>query len=370
MCAPEDGDRPELPDGFTEESNVVQFIFTNKEQSIMLKVFTIVFNEELAKSDSVLTSLRAFLRLLAASRIIFFSDVVLKYKQLCVLEKLFNPIRMWDPLYFAVHKFYLCRSFSFRERLQCAMYHHEYDQHNYKLEYFDQIYSSDGIRLWERVVGEAHFTLALTATDFNRHEGELSVVLSANNTRLCLMSFCYLDANIFGLRSHSTMLISRNQTDITPVRDMFDRCFKKTTPQFFCLFAVCGIAMSNGFRNVLAIRHDSQVAYDKKYESGFRNSYTELWERFGGVDVDGRTYLLHVPLKLSPISLVNPTHRRRARCRRRNWDEIAQSARSTLDGYRVAPAPVRTHPNGRSMSATLAQIAEPQRLAREWEPTK
>jgi hypothetical protein len=169
------------------------------------------------------------------------------------------------------------------------------------------------------------------------------------------MSFCYLDANIFGLRSQSTLLITRNQTDVTAARDLFDRNFKQSVPQFFCLFAVCGIAMSNGFKKIMAIRHDSQIAYDKKYESGFRNSYTELWERFGGVDVDGRTYLLDVPLELSPLSLVNPTHRRRARSRRRNWDEIAQSACSALDGYRVSPAPVRTHSaDGRSMSATLA----------------
>ena len=195
----------------------------------------------------------------------------------------------------------------------------------------------------ENVVDGVQFRLVLTAIDDNRHEGELCVILSADNSRLCMVSFCYLDANIFGLRSCSTMMITRNQTDLTAARDVFDRSFKQSAPHFFCLFAVCGIAMSNGFRNILAIRHDSQIAYDKKYESSFRNSYTELWERFGGVDVDGRTYLLDVPLKLSPLPLVNPTHRRRARRRRRNWDEIAQSAFSALHSYRVAPAPVRTH---------------------------
>jgi uncharacterized protein VirK/YbjX len=305
----------------------------------MLKALTIVFYEGLVDDHSILGSLFAFRRLLVAARVLFFPSVVFKYKYLGVMDKLFNSTRRWDPLYFVVYEFYLCRKFSFRERLQCAMTHHQYEARNYEREYFNQIYSSGGVRLWERVVGDAHFTLTLIATDFNRHEGELSAVLSANNVRLCLMSFCYLDANIFGLRSQSTMLISRNQTDVTSFREMFDHCFKQSTPQFFCLFAVCGIAMSNGFRNVLAIRHDSQVAYDKKYESGFRNSYTELWEKFGGMDVDGRTYLLDLPLKLSPLSLVNPTHRRRARRRRRNWDEIAQSACSALDRYRVAPAP-------------------------------
>jgi uncharacterized protein VirK/YbjX len=308
----------------------------------MVKAFTIVFNEGLVENDSVVRPLVAFLRVLAALRMVFFPRMITKYQKLNILEKLSNPGRRLDPLYFAVHKFHVCRSFTFRERFQSAMGHHEYEARNYKSEYLEQVYQGDGILLWEQEVGHVRFTLVLTAIDDNRHEGELNVVLSADDIRLCRMSFCYLNAKIFGLQSCSTMMISRNQTDITVARDVFDKNFKLTAPQYFCLFAVCGIAKSNGFRNILAIKHDSQIAYDKKYESGFRNSYTELWERFGGVDVGGRTYRLDVPLKLSPLSLVNPAHRRRARRRRRNWDEIAQSACSALDRYRVVPAPART----------------------------
>ena len=161
------------------------------------------------------------------------------------------------------------------------MIHHEHEANNYDRRYFEQVYPGNGIILWEKTINAIRFKIVLTAVDDNRHEGELCVILYAGNSRLCMMSFCYLDANIFGLPSYPTMLISRNQTDVTTARDTFDRSFKQSTPQFFCLFAVSGIAMSNGFRNVLAIRHDSQVAYDKKYDSGFRNSYTELWESCG-----------------------------------------------------------------------------------------
>jgi uncharacterized protein VirK/YbjX len=321
----------------------------------MLKVFAIVFKEGLAEHEPAVKPLFALLRLLAALRVVFFPDLITKYQNLRVFEKLYNPTRSWEPLYFAIHKFHVCRNFTFRQRFKCAIIHHEYEAKNYNLQYLQQLYLGNGILLWEKSVDSVHFKLVLTAIDNNRHEGELCVILYADNSRLCKMSFCYLDANIFGMLSYPTMLISRNQTDVTIARDVFDRSFKQSVPQFFCLFAICGIAMSNGFRNVLAIRHDSQIAYDKKYDSSFRNSYTELWERFGGVDVDGRTHLLEVPLKLSPLPLVNATHRRRARCRRRNWDEIAQSACSALDSYRLAPATVGTYrPNGRSMSATPA----------------
>ena len=126
--------------------------------------------------------------------------------------------------------------------------------------------------LWKRSVGALHFAIVLVATDDNRHEGDLSVILSVNNTRLCRMSFCYINANVFGLPPYMTMLISRNQTDRTHDRGLFNRCFKQCTPQSFCLSAVCGIATSNEFKTVLAISHDAQIAYDKTYDSGFRNS--------------------------------------------------------------------------------------------------
>jgi hypothetical protein len=113
----------------------------------MLKAFAIVFNEGLAEDDSVLRLLFAFLRLLAAMRTIFFSGLISKYQNLNILEKLSSRTQRWDPLYFAVHKFHLCRNSTFRERLQCAMYHHEYEAGNYKPKYFVLIHLIGGIQL-------------------------------------------------------------------------------------------------------------------------------------------------------------------------------------------------------------------------------
>ena len=305
----------------------------------MLKALAVVFYEGLVDDHSIAGSLSAIQRVFVASRIILFPGIVSRYRCLKILDKLHNPPRRWDPLYFIVYKYYLCRDFTFQNRLQCAMNHYEHEENVYHDEYFKKIQTPNGIILWEEVIDSVRFTLALTATDSNRQEGELSVTLCGDNIKLCMMSFCYIDAGIFELRSNITMLISRNQTYTAAAgsRGKFDRRFKGAAPQFFCLFAVCGIAMSNGFKNILGIRHDLQIAYDTKHELGFRHSYSDLWEKFGGVNVNGRIYLLEVPPKLSPLALVNPTHRRRALYRRRIWHEIAQSACSALDRYRASP---------------------------------
>ena len=87
---------------------------------------------------------------------------------------------------------------------------------------------------------------------------------------------------------------------------------------------------------MLAIKHDSQIAHEEKFDSGFRNSYTTLWERFGGVEIERHVYMLNVPLDLRPLRLVESSHRVRARNRRRYWDDISQSARSCIINHRIA----------------------------------
>jgi uncharacterized protein VirK/YbjX len=304
----------------------------------MLKALTTVYREGLAEG----TYYSSILRFLAALRIMFFPITITRFHSMKIMTKMYNPERKHDPLYFLVHHYYLSKKFTLRQRVQTAMNHHEYELANYSSEYARQVYRSEGILLWKRTFDNLHFTIILIATDDNRHEGDLSVILSVNGIRLCRMSFCYLNADILGQSSSITMLISRNQTDPTPFRDLFDRCFKQNTPQLFCLSAVCGIAMMNEFRTVFAIKHNAQIAYDKTLDPGFRNSYTALWEKFDAVEIDRHVYMLNVPLNVRPVGLVNRVHRARARARRSYWDEIVRSARLTMVGYRTAPSPEHT----------------------------
>jgi uncharacterized protein VirK/YbjX len=178
----------------------------------VLKALATVYREELGER----TNRYPVLRFLAALRIMFFPSTIVLFNSMKLMTKLHNPTRKHDPLYFLVHDYYISKRFTLRQRVQCAIKHHEYELKSYTCEYARQVYRSDGIVLWQRSFGDLHFTVTLIATGDNRHEGDLSVDLSVNGIRLCRMSFCYLNANIFGTSSHMTMLISRNQTDSTP----------------------------------------------------------------------------------------------------------------------------------------------------------
>jgi uncharacterized protein VirK/YbjX len=322
----------------------------------VLKILTTIYSEELAQPQA--TFYFAILRCLAAARILFFPKAIAQFKTMELMKKLNHPTRKQDPLYFLVHHHYISRQFTLRQRVDVAMEHHKYELLVYNCEYMRKVYRSNGVVLWERSFDDLHFTIVLVASLDNRHEGDLTVILYVNEVILCQMSFCYLKSDIFGLPPCMTMLISRNQTDRTSFRQLFDQCFKQNTPQLFCLSAICGIALTNEFRTMLAIKHDAQIAYEEPLHQSFRNSYTALWEKFDAIEIDGHAFMLDVPLNLRPVGLVSRVHRRRACARRQYWDEIVQSTRlsmakcrkpSSLDPTPEAPSrrglPPRSQPS-------------------------
>jgi uncharacterized protein VirK/YbjX len=302
----------------------------------VLKALTIVYREELAQPRGTFYS--PIFRCLAAARILLFPNAISQFHSMNLMEKLCHPTRKHDPLYFFVHNHYISRQFTLRQRADVAMSHHEYELQAYNRDYARRVYRSEGVLLWQRSFDDLRFRIVLTASPDNRHEGDLTVILSVNNISLCRMSFCYLNTNIFGLPPAMTMMISRNQTDRVSARSCFDRHFKQNNPQLFCLSAICGIAMLNEFTTMFAIKHDAQIAYEEQYDSNFRNSYTALWEKFDAVEIDRHVYMLNVPLTLRPVDLVSRVHRRRAHARRGYWDEIVRSARENMGKYHTLSA--------------------------------
>jgi uncharacterized protein VirK/YbjX len=294
---------------------------------------TIVYREERARTERPFYS--AIVRLFAAARILLFPDTIAQISSMKLMRKMNHPTRNHDPLYFLVYRYYVSKKFTLNQRVQVAMDHHQFESQFYSRGYMRQVYRSDGIVLWERSFDDLHFKIILSAAPDNRSEGDLTVILYANDVVLCLMAFCYLKSDIFGLPPYMTMLISRNQTNRSSCRDLFDRCFKQNTPQLFCLSALCGIAMTNEFKTMFAIKHDAQIIYKEALDLGFRNSYTALWEKFGAVEIDRHVFMLSVPLNLRPVGEVSRVHRRRAHARRQCWDEIIQSTRLNLAEYRT-----------------------------------
>lgn len=180
----------------------------------------------------------------------------------------------------------------------------------------------------------------MAATEDYRYEGDLSVLLLVDDVRVCRMSFSYVNATVFGAPSSHAMFITRNQTDRNQQLNRFRATFKQNSPPYFCLAALCGIAMANGMRTMYAIKHDAQIAFEERYLSGFKHSYTDFWRQFGAREVDHQVYRLDALLRVAPLSEVK--HKRRAVSRRSNWAQIIRESRRTMIVHSTCetPAPI------------------------------
>jgi uncharacterized protein VirK/YbjX len=238
---------------------------------------------------------------------------------------------------------YLSRDLTLAQRIGCAITHYTFEGRNYGPTYHRSVHHSPrGLVLWHQVIDGTRYTIALRGTEDKRREGDLSVLCYVNDTHVCRVSFSYVNASLFGLRPGRTMFVTRSQTDRNPELQRFRETFKQNSPPYFCLASVCGIAMANGMHAIFMVKHDAQLEYAERYAQGFRNSYSALWEAFGAQEIDHRhAYTMSLPLKLNPLSGVK--HKGRAIARRRNWLEIALSARRAMleDRTSSAPPPIK-----------------------------
>ena len=236
------------------------------------------------------------------------------------------------------HQFYLTKKLTIRQRLEIALHHDEYEFRSHSKAYRAQVYRPSGLTLWQAEVNGTHFRIQLSASRDLPWEGDLSVMLCADGARLCTMSFTYVDASLFGVRSTPMMFVTRNQSDPQrPEQQPFRQSFRHTTPHYLCLAAVFGIAESHGMDRIAAVQGHAQIACTPENQEALQNSYDEFWRAFRGTELDDQAFVLPVPMTLTPLSQIKAKHRGRAVERRRSWSDISTSTCAVLASLQPPP---------------------------------
>jgi hypothetical protein len=260
-------------------------------------------------------------RLLRASRILLFPDKLFQLWRLSFLRPYTGNREHPDRFFYFVHKHYLSKRFSLRQRITCAVYH-----------------SPEGLTLWRRDIDGTRYTICLRASESFRHEGDLSVICLVDDVRVCRICFSYVRGALFGVDAPATVFVTRNQSDRNAALARFRADFKQNSPPYFCLAAVFGIAMAHGLRNIFMVEDEAQIAYEPRHAQSFKNSYSDFWRAFGAKELeDYGAFTMTVPPELNPISTVK--HKARAAARRQNWLEIMVNARQAILPHRVNSSP-------------------------------
>lgn len=275
--------------------------------------------------------------LLRAARLLARPEKLASLLELDLVKDAVARTRGPEAFSFLTSARFLARQLSLEQRVECALHHYTYEQATFSGAYVDAVHRGEGLELW-RVSSESHvFTIRLTEANDNLFEGCLSVVAFVDDQRMCVLSFAYVDAAIFGAPSAPIVFVTRKQSGRhLEQQQAFARAFHHSSPPYFCLAALAGIALANKTHALAAIRHDAHPTYLRGNGDALRTSYDEFWAAFHATELDDKAYRIPVPLEPGDLAEVSTKHRRRARLRREHWSEVTESARETLSRF-VAP---------------------------------
>jgi uncharacterized protein VirK/YbjX len=247
----------------------------------------------------------------------------------------------WDPFHFISHPGYLVRGYSLAQRFRAALHHYRFEGTTFDEAMLQTLYSPPGFTLWSADIDGHHFAMRMGLAGEETLEGDLFLRLFTDGQQIGSMNFVWADAAMFGRPSAPTIFITRCQTHTWPELQVFRACFKQNSPPYFGLAALAGIGKLLGMTDLYAVHGLVQMHYEPKYESNFRNSYDEFWEKFSAERVQPEAFRMPLPLALRDLSELKSKHRSRAEGRRRAWGAVGEAAAAAMARHLrgAAPAP-------------------------------
>jgi uncharacterized protein len=239
----------------------------------------------------------------------------------------------WDPFHFISHPGYLVRGYPLAQRFSAALHHYRFEAETFNETLLQTLYSPQGFMLWSADVDGHRFEMRMGPAGVETLEGDLYLRLFTNGQQVGSMNFVWADAAMFGQASRPTIFITRCQTHTWPELQIFRACFKQNSPPYFGLAALAGIGQVLGMTELYAVHGVAQMHYEPKYESSFRNSYDEFWEKFSAERVRPEAFRMPIPLALRDLSELKSKHRSRAEGRRRAWGEVGEAAGAAMAGH-------------------------------------
>jgi hypothetical protein len=189
--------------------------------------------------------------------------------------------------------------------LSTAVPPYAYEQASFSPTYVDAVYRGEGLELWRSASEDHTFSIRLMIANDNLFEGCLSVVAFVDGQRVCLLSFSYVDAAIFGRMAGTMVFVTRKQSGRHPEQQQaFSRAFNHSSPPYFCVAALAGVALATWTPELAAIRHEAHPTYLHGHAEALRTSYDECWEVFGATELDEKASRIPVPPHLGDLTEV------------------------------------------------------------------
>lgn len=263
---------------------------------------------------------------LRATRIFLFLPSHIELFRLDSFRNHAAPIMRHDLFHHLSRRYYLMKDLTPRQRVQCRLSHYRFEEQSFDLVYKRQVYSPEGLVLWQKTVDGTHFRVMLGLADRYAAEGDLGISLLVDGERLHAIFFSWVERAMVQNGDMGVFIALNQGRRQHECQGKFNLAFPHNSPNFACYAALQGLAQAIGMNRLLAVSSHRQVCYSSRRDDNFSKSYNLFWEAAGGVKDSSGIYVLPVPRPMKPLHEIPIKHRKRAANRRVLLDEIHRDA--------------------------------------------
>lgn len=303
--------------------------------------FLIMASEFISDCDRVSLA-RAGRRGLRKSQILAMGNGYREISSLSTYQQYVATVAKRDRLFFLSERQYLASGFTARQRMEAALVHFRHESEAFDGEYVRHVYSG-GLTLWRSFCAGVDYVIRLVPGRDVFQEGALSVVLEVDGACVCILSYSFVPSRILLAGATEADSSDLDESIIFVTRKhlsrdhgyqaQFNKAFDRVTPSHLCFGALTGLALAQGYRHMFGISPERHPAYSYAYRDAFVSAYTDFWASMAGRRISPYGYLVNLPIRLTPLSEIDASKRKRAMLRRAHIEAVQCSARDVIAGH-------------------------------------
>jgi uncharacterized protein len=227
---------------------------------------------------------------------------------------------------------YLARGLTPSTRVRALVYNYKFLEKNLSEAFLCEIVHGWS-PIYETAVGNNNYAIVLGLSAFPFKEGELSLELHLNGSRLFVVSFTFVQSSIIDVNKKGhAILLSRIQGE----RGLFQQIKAATkdmhdiSPSYLLFSALNGIASALNVDYIFGTPGTRQICFTKDKAEIFRSTYDEFFISLGATENVNGFFCFDVPLRNKQLQFIKRDHRSRTKKKRRFKATISERARSVI----------------------------------------
>jgi uncharacterized protein VirK/YbjX len=227
---------------------------------------------------------------------------------------------------------YLARGLTPSKRVRALVYNYEFLEKNFSEAFLREIVHGWS-PIYETAAGNNNYAIVMGLSAFPFKEGELSLELHLNGSRIFVVSFTFVQCSIIDVNKKGhAILLSRVQGE----RGLFQQIKAATkdmhdiSPPYLLFSALNGIACALNVSYIFGTSGTRQICFTADRADIFIDTYDDFFISLGATENVNGFFCFDVPLRNKQLQFIKRDHRSRTKKKRRFKATISERALSVI----------------------------------------